>query len=160
MKQPARLLALSAVMALSLSVTQPTGFWAHPALRGHDSVYACLASVYRTAPAVCKTLSDLNRGTPAADWFNAAHVHLARAINTFAFTGVALKHLRSVVIVHGPSTPIMLIEKADKANYRHVNLNRAEPRDRRPEVGRSKHSRRQASSRSKACADAHVMYPL
>lgn len=128
MKLHARLLVLSAAMALSLSAVaaQPEGFWVKPAIAAYGPVHVWPESIDRPSPKkTYKALFDVTKGDPAADKVNAGLDHIARAVNTFVAAGVPLKHLKFDVIIHGPATPIALGEQAYMAKYGHANPNLA-----------------------------------
>ena len=119
--------ALGALALLCGTVAaQAAGFWQYPAIKGYGPVHVWPGAIDRPNPAdTYKALFDLTQKGKSFDKLNMGLDHIARAVNTFAAAGVPLDHLKFVIIIHGPATPIALNEKAFEARFHHKNPNLA-----------------------------------
>lgn len=109
-----------AIPALAVAA-QPPGFWSYPAIQGFGPVHVWpQATVRPNKDTTYKALFDVTK-SKALDKLNGSLDHTARTVNAFASVGVPLKHLKFVVIIHGPATPIVLSEKAFEAKFGHPN---------------------------------------
>lgn len=114
----------AAAFASTASAQQPAGFWITPAIPGIGPVHVWPQAVLRPdAAASYKALFDVTKGAATDDKVNGAIDHIARTVNAFAAVGVPLSHLKFVVVIHGPATPIALDAKTFQAKYGHANPN-------------------------------------
>lgn len=104
------------------SAAQAADFWQYPAIKGYGPVHVWPGVADKPDPAITyKALFDLTQDGKNLDKLNPGLDHVARAVNTFAAIGVPLDHMKFVVIIHGPATPIVLDEKAFEAKFHHPN---------------------------------------
>lgn len=102
---------------------QPPGFWSYPAIQGFGPVHVWSQAIVRpNKHTTYKALFDVTK-SKSLDKLNGSLDHTARTVNAFASVGVPLKHLKFVVIIHGPATSIALSEKAFEAKFGHPNPN-------------------------------------
>ncbi len=107
-----------------LSAAQAADFWQHPAIAGFGPVHTWPESTLKPeAGMTYKAIFDLTSKGKGLDKLNAGFDHIARTVNAFASAGVPVDHLKFAVIIHGPSTPIALSEKAFEAKFHHPNPN-------------------------------------
>ncbi|HVA58105.1 MAG TPA: DsrE family protein [Gemmatimonadaceae bacterium] len=120
-------LALVAMVAVASTAAaqQPAGFWTYPAIKDYGPVHVWpQAGVRPDANTTYKAVFDLTQ--PAKeDQVNPGLEKVARTVNAFAAVGTSLSHLKFVVIVHGPATPIVLGADEFQAKYGHANPNLA-----------------------------------
>ncbi len=120
-----RLLALSlvavAAVSTAASAQQGADFWSTPGIKGYGPVHVWpQAGLRPDANTTYKAVFDVTKAGPA-DKVNPSLDHIARTVNVFAAAGVPLDHLKFVVIIHGPGTPMALNEKAFQAKFGHPN---------------------------------------
>ncbi len=119
-------LAIGLTVATAAAATPAAGFWHYPVIKGYGPEHTWPGVVVRPKVGVTyKALFDLTRGKPQATTVNPGLDHIARTVNIFAAAGVPLKHMKFVVIVHGPATPIALDAAAYQAKFGHPNPNLA-----------------------------------
>ena len=107
-----------------LSTAQAADFWQYPAIPGFGPVHVWPeATLKPQAGMTYKALFDLTQAGKGLDTLNPGFDHIARTVNVFAAAGVTVEHLKFIVIIHGPATPIALGEKAFEAKFHHPNPN-------------------------------------
>ena len=119
---------LGALMLLcgAAAAAPAAGFWEHPAIQGYGPVHVWPEAVDRpNARTTYKALFDVTQAGTSLDKLNPGLDHIARAVNVFAAAGVRLSHLKFVVIIHGPATPVALDDKTFEAKFGHPNPNLA-----------------------------------
>lgn len=118
--------AIGALLLASSAFAADTGFWSYPAIAGYGPVHVWPGVVLMPdKETTYKAVFDVTQGSKNPAKVSAALDHVARAVNVFAAAGVPLDHLKFVVIVHGPATPIILNEKAYAAKFHKKNPNLA-----------------------------------
>ncbi|MDE2346345.1 MAG: DsrE family protein [Gammaproteobacteria bacterium] len=107
-----------------LSAAQAADFWQYPAIPGFGPVHVWPeATLKPQADMTYKAVFDLTQAGKGLDKLNPGFDHIARTVNVFAAAGVPVEHLKFIVIIHGPATPIALSEKAFEAKFHHPNPN-------------------------------------
>ena len=110
--------------ALTPALAQAGSFWQYPAIPGYGPVHVWPHVIDKPGPhKLYKALFDLTKPGKSFLELNPGLDHIARAVNTFAAANVPLNHLRFVVIIHGPATPIALGERAFEMKFHHPNPN-------------------------------------
>lgn len=105
---------------------QAADFWQYPVIKGYGPVHFWKNVVEKPSPRKhYKALFDLTKSSKTPSALNQGLNHIARAVNTFSAAGVPLKHLKFVVIIHGPATPIVLNKKTFAERYKSQNPNLA-----------------------------------
>lgn len=91
--------------------------WEYPVIKGYGPVHALPhAAVQPVKSMHYKILFDITK-TGKKDKVNPGLDHLARLINVFASAGVKPQKMKLVVIIHGPSTPIVLKNSIYRSKY-------------------------------------------
>ena len=107
-----------------MSTAQAAEFWQYPAIPGFGPVHVWPeATLKPEASMTYKALFDLTQAGKGLDKLNPGFDHIARTVNVFAAAGVPVEHLKFMIIIHGPATPIALGEKAFEAKFHHPNPN-------------------------------------
>ncbi len=122
MSYPARTIALLtlllggfAVSAQQADAPPPPGFWVTPAIQGFGKIHELPQAAYQPEPSkTYRIVFALTKGSKDASEVNPSLDHVARAVNLYVASGVALTHLKFVAIAYGEATPLAL----DDAHYR------------------------------------------
>ena len=106
------------------SATGAGDFWQYPAIQGYGPVHVWPEATLKPEPGnVYKAVFDLTQAGKGLDKLNPGFDHIARTVNVFAAAGVPVDHLKFIVIIHGPATPIALNAQAFEAKFHHPNPN-------------------------------------
>ncbi len=118
-----RSLPVLAILAFG-AVAHAESFWIHPAIKGYGAVHVWSEDTLKPDKATTyKAVFDVTKPSSAPDKVSGALDHIARGVNVFAATGVALDHLKYVVILHGPATFDILNDASYKAKFHVANPN-------------------------------------
>ncbi len=113
-----------AMALLTLPVASAKPFWSYPVIRGYGPVHIWPNVALRPNPhQTYRALFDVTKPGKSFLKLNPGLSHIARAVNTFVAAGVPLSHLRFVVIIHGPATPIALGPQKFQAVFHHPDPN-------------------------------------
>lgn len=124
MKRILLLLSLSFAALLCTLPVQAGPFWQYPVIKGYGPVHIWPHVALHPNPhKVYRALFDLTKPGKSFLRLNPGLDHVARAVNTFVAAGVPLSHLRFVVIIHGPATPIALGPHTFEAVFHHPDPN-------------------------------------
>lgn len=120
-----RFFALALVATVAISTTaaaqQPAGFWTYPAIPGIGPVHVWPESGVRPdANTTYKAVFDVTQAAKPGET-SPGLAKVARTVNAFASVGTPLTHLKFVVIIHGPATPIVLAADKYQAKFGHAN---------------------------------------
>jgi intracellular sulfur oxidation DsrE/DsrF family protein len=117
-------LPLLAMTLLTLPVVSAKPFWSYPVIQGYGPVHIWPKVALRPNPhQTYRALFDVTKPGKTFLKLNPGLSHIARAVNTFVAAGVPLSHLRFLVIIHGPATPIALGARKFQAVFHHPNPN-------------------------------------
>ncbi len=123
-----RFFALSLVATVAISSTataqQPAGFWTYPSIKDYGPVHVWPEAGLRPdASTTYKAVFDVTQAAQGADEVSPGLVKVARTVNAFVAGGTPVDHLKFVVLIHGPATPIALSADKFQAKYGHANPN-------------------------------------
>lgn len=94
----------------------PPGFWQNPVIKDAGAMHPLPDGAFQPDKnTVYKAVFGVTRAQPkTAQGPDDALQPVARAVNVFASAGVPLDHLKFVVVIYGPATPMAL----DNAHYK------------------------------------------
>lgn len=123
-----RVFALSAVAVVAISsvarAQQPEGFWSYPAIKDYGPVHVWPEAGLRPdASTTYKAVFDVTQAAKGANEVSPGLIKVARTVNAFVAGGTPIDHLKFVVIIHGPATPIVISAGKYEAKYSHANPN-------------------------------------
>ena len=108
-------LFLSAYCASAQDEESAPGFWTTPTIAGFGKMHELPMAAYKPdARKSYKIVFALTKGSKSPGEVNPALDHVARTVNLYVASGVALSHLKFVAVAYGEATSLAL----DDAHYR------------------------------------------